>query len=246
MNCPTCFKAFTFAAIFLGLAGTGHGEATIRIFENGDDVLMTGNGTLNVDDLFFVRSEPFNGGAFNRGSVLVGETSPSPFGTRFYFGEISQPSKPYWNPSHEFISPDFDKDFGPMFGLQRDASVARNRDNVMDLLEPCISYPAPLCFPVAVSLPGDYESGELLRSKSVIPDTSIGVLGLNPGEYLFSWGSGVNADSLTLTIVPEPSFNPMHWMLILLVAFAHSRRKHARLQNGSELRFLACRFEWDS
>jgi hypothetical protein len=61
-------------------------------------------------------------------------------------------------------------------------------------------------------LPKDYVSGSPLSSTSTWDSTTIADLGLTPGSYTYTWGSGANADSATLNIgvpnisvIPEPT-----------------------------------------
>jgi len=55
-------------------------------------------------------------------------------------------------------------------------------------------------------VPQDYISGSSLLGTSTFSGQSLASLGLTEGVYTWSWGSGGNADSATLTIsaVPEP------------------------------------------
>lgn len=59
----------------------------------------------------------------------------------------------------------------------------------------------------AIYVPSDYVSGTPLASTSTWNGTTIAGLGLTPGSYIWTWGSGASADSATLNIeaVPEPS-----------------------------------------
>jgi hypothetical protein len=54
-------------------------------------------------------------------------------------------------------------------------------------------------------LPDGYSSGASLVGLSTIPGTSLASLGMTPASFVWSWGSGSSADSITLNIVPEPS-----------------------------------------
>lgn len=52
-------------------------------------------------------------------------------------------------------------------------------------------------------LPEGYISGSQLHSTAAWANTNFEELGMSPGTYTWTWGSGQNADSLTL-IIPEP------------------------------------------
>ena len=59
-----------------------------------------------------------------------------------------------------------------------------------------------------LNLPTGYRSGGPLNGSATYRNTSICSLGLAPGTYTWTWGSGSNADSLVLTIAPDPSLLP--------------------------------------
>lgn len=54
-------------------------------------------------------------------------------------------------------------------------------------------------------VPRDYVSGANLSGTATVANATIASLGLTEGIYLYTWGSGLNADSLTIDIsaVPE-------------------------------------------
>jgi hypothetical protein len=59
-------------------------------------------------------------------------------------------------------------------------------------------------------LPSDYVSGAALLGSARFDDQTIASLGFDPGTYVYTWGSGDHADSLTIKIggagtVPELS-----------------------------------------
>lgn len=57
----------------------------------------------------------------------------------------------------------------------------------------------------ALYIPTSYVSGNSFSSSSTWDATSLADLGLTPGTYVWSWGSGANADSFTINVVPEPA-----------------------------------------
>jgi len=82
------------------------------------------------------------------------------------------------------------------------------------------AYSQPLIF-----VPHEYVSGSELSGSATWDSASFASLGLKPGVYNYTWGSGAAADSLTVSIgVPEPST----WAMMLLgfagLGFAAYRR----------------------
>ena len=55
-------------------------------------------------------------------------------------------------------------------------------------------------------VPSNYVSGTPLTSSSTYTGQTFATLGFTPGTYTYTWGAGVDADSLTVTsVVPEPA-----------------------------------------
>ncbi|MBC2601612.1 PEP-CTERM sorting domain-containing protein [Puniceicoccus vermicola] len=73
-------------------------------------------------------------------------------------------------------------------------------------------------------LPSGYSSGDSLSGFSRFTNTSINDLGLSSGNYTWNWGSGANADSLTISVVPEPSaYAALAGLLTLGIAVCRRR-----------------------
>jgi hypothetical protein len=65
-----------------------------------------------------------------------------------------------------------------------------------------------------LNLPLGYVSGTPLSDTSTYLDATFASLGMTPGSYVYSWGSGDHADSLTLEIVAVPESST--WAMMLL------------------------------
>jgi len=62
-------------------------------------------------------------------------------------------------------------------------------------------------FGTELYVPENYVSGSYLSYNGVIADETYSGIGSTPGSYIYTWGSGPTADSLTINIgvVPEPA-----------------------------------------
>jgi hypothetical protein len=81
-------------------------------------------------------------------------------------------------------------------------------------------------------LPETYNSGSSLNANDVFNGQTFASLGLTPGSYVWTWGSGANADSFTLNIgaqaVPEPASLLLLGMGSLAIfSYARQRRRAA-------------------
>lgn len=56
-----------------------------------------------------------------------------------------------------------------------------------------------------LTVPAGYVSGEPLSATNIFDSATFANLGVTSGTYVWTWGSGSTADSLTLRIVPEPA-----------------------------------------
>ena len=78
-----------------------------------------------------------------------------------------------------------------------------------------------------------YVSGTPLIEGSSYIDSTFASLGMTPGTYVWSWGSGDHADTFTIKIgsvsesVPEPSTWAMMLIGLAGLAYAAARNKRA-------------------
>jgi len=86
-------------------------------------------------------------------------------------------------------------------------------------------------FSAQVFVPADYMTGDPLLSSSTYNNASFASLGVTPGTYVSTWGSGANADSFTLQIVvptaavPEPSSALLIGVLLAGLLLVHALRR---------------------
>ena len=78
-------------------------------------------------------------------------------------------------------------------------------------------------------VPVGYTSGSALSGTATFANATFSTLGVTPGAYTLHWGTGADADSVTINAVPEPS----SWLLLGLggsgLALAWWRRSRAQL-----------------
>ena len=75
----------------------------------------------------------------------------------------------------------------------------------------------PFALSPVILLPQNYASGTFLTGSSVFENQSLESLGLSVGEYTYTWGVGVHADSLTIKVGDVPELST--WTMMFL-AFA--------------------------
>jgi hypothetical protein len=81
-------------------------------------------------------------------------------------------------------------------------------------------------------VPQDYVSGSLLNSSDTWSGQTFATLGLTPGTYTWTWGTGADADFFTMNIVgsssvPEPAGIALFGMGSLAILGCAQRRRRA-------------------
>jgi hypothetical protein len=145
----------------------------LTMVESGGDVLVTGNGTVDLTGLTLQGS----GGAIAVMVPTAGELTIGGAGSIDVYTGLSSPGS-----------------FGPGGFVLPSVSAG----DIMGILN------GP-----TLLVPGSYTSGTALAGSSTFAGHSFGSLGVNPGTYVWTWGAGASADSLTLqvgpAVVPEPA-----------------------------------------
>jgi hypothetical protein len=83
----------------------------------------------------------------------------------------------------------------------------------------------------SIYVPRNYVSGRPLMSTLTWDNATFVSLGVTPGTYVWTWGSGVNAGSFTLQIgptgaAPEPATLGLMVLGLLGAGFAGRKRRH--------------------
>lgn len=85
-----------------------------------------------------------------------------------------------------------------------------------------------------IELPEGYVSGSVLTDSSTYDNQTFSSLGVTPGTYVYTFGSGATADSFTLQIgaapVPEPASALLLGLPLGLVMLLAARHRHATHQ----------------
>jgi hypothetical protein len=78
-----------------------------------------------------------------------------------------------------------------------------------------------------VFVPAAYTSGAAISDSSTWNSTTISGLGMTPGTYVWTWGSGATADSFTVVVAPEPASLTLFGIGVLSLALLLRRRRVA-------------------
>lgn len=190
----------------LGLTVMAPARAAIVLTatQSTGSVVISGGGTANLAGLSRISGGDF-ATAIEPSVSLLSMGSP-PGGLASFYGKLTGPGS-----------------FGP-------GSFTTVSDGSGDRLGITTDNGAPVLL-----VPEGYVSGTTLQgSISFNSGTTFASLGMTPGTYVWTWGSGANADSLTLRFdataapVPEPSSLVVAGVAgIALVGYAARRRKWA-------------------
>ena len=166
------------AALLLGVATTeSHAAYVVDFQQDGSNVIATGSGTLDLSALTFRTSLPNFAAVYPAAGLALVGPTTSTYTDEYSGVSFSGPA-----------------DFGS--GIDDIAATSGSGDLVG------VAYPIEV-----ILVPQGYVSGAALSDTSTWSGQSLNSLGITPGTYSWTWGSGATADSFTLTtsVVPEPA-----------------------------------------
>jgi hypothetical protein len=180
------------AAMTLLLAGTGRARASLLITfaQNGANVVASGSGSLNFLDLSFQGFDT-NTPSVNASAGLV-NLGPVPATFADYYGNITGPTS-----------------FGAGGNVLADSGTSTAPNDTGAGVDGATGQ---------LLVPGGYFAGTPFTVSATWDNTTIAGLGLTPGTYTWSWGSGANADDLQVVIPGAPTPEPASLTLLGLGA----------------------------
>lgn len=196
MNTNPLKNAFPYVALFICLASlctpSSKAAVVININEVGGDVVATSSGTINTTG-FDSQSGLTTSTGFIRGTSF----NPNWFcavGTGTSAGEVGA-----------YLISNFTNDNNDICTTSAGAMASLNSGDFVGLVSRSAGEGADVVY-----VPVGYASGDPLSGSSMWAGASFASLELNPGTYVYTWGTGETADSLTLNIgdvliPPEPS-----------------------------------------
>ncbi|HEV3257509.1 MAG TPA: PEP-CTERM sorting domain-containing protein [Gemmataceae bacterium] len=193
-------------ALLLGGTGRARAELIITFSQNGADVVANGVGSLNFLGLTFSAFD-MNPPSVNASAGLV-DLGPVPGTYADYYGNISGPTS--FGPGGNFLATSGTSTAANNTGAGVDGATGQ------------------------LLVPGGYFAGTAFTINDTWAGTTISGLGLTPGTYTWTWGSGSNADDLKVIIpggavpVPEPaSLTLLAICAVGLLGHGWRRRKRA-------------------
>jgi hypothetical protein len=170
------------SALFaFALGGTSQAGYVVNLTETGGDVVATGSGTINLTDL------SFNIGSGGFPPVIIPNVGEALFGLPGSAIDL------------------YDTPIGPAsFGSGGTEATNIGTGDYVGIISISTN---PFIDELAV--PRNYVSGSALQSTATWTGQTFASLGVTPGTYTWTWGTGANGDFFTMNIgassVPEPS-----------------------------------------
>lgn len=159
---------------YVGATGsTGATGFTVTLVESGSNVVMTASGSLNINDLTLLASStgPFGSGGIGVNSATWLISSGGQSADQ-YTGFSSVPSN---------------------FGSGSGGPASSITGDIIGI----VFNGAP---PYILTVPVGYTTGTPITASQTFSSQSFASMGLVEGSYTYAWGSGANADSLTVVI----------------------------------------------
>lgn len=200
--------------LLLGLAPTAQAAYVVTFSQDGQNVVANGSGTLDVSSLSKNGSSPSGGGMASFDYVIAGNYKALDETTGTTSTSLSAYDQ-YGTVTSESIVP------VPTSTIALSAtSGSGDTVGILDTLGSQTN----------LIVPYGYASGSALSGTATYANTTISDLGLAPGSYVWTWGTGTSADSYTLNIdaaqaVPEPSAAALLLLPLMLTGMIAARRK---------------------
>ena len=213
------------AVVVLISAMPARALVTVTVSEIGGDVVMSGSGSLNVSALTYIGGTAIPYGIDPNTSTFLVNSGPQ---TALYQGQFTLPASlgPGTASLPSLLPSTGTYGTGDSFGIAFYADVAgRTYQQVPTLF---------------VEGGSGYTNGTAISGTSTYTGQTLSSLGLTPGNYTWSWGSGATADSITMqignSVAPGPASVPGPLPILgLAAAFGFSRklRKRIKLHKGT-------------
>jgi hypothetical protein len=160
----------------------------VDLTQQGANVVASGSGAFDLTGLSFIRSL-FNAAFIWPDSALIYTGPPFPPGSEvdIYTGITTGPTS-FGSGGESFPS----SGSGDLVGIENGV------------------------FGHALFVPTGYVSDSPLSDTSTYDNQTFSGLGVTPGTYKWTWGSGADADSFTLQIGPAAVPEPSTWAMMLL------------------------------
>jgi PEP-CTERM motif len=182
------------------ISGRADAAVVINLHEVGSDVVGSASGSADLMDLTLIATTIL----FAPGEVTPrrgGATVGDPGETHFYKG-VDGPTS---------------------FGTGGQTEATAGSGDLVGVFAVSAFATSPI-----VLFPRDYMSGTSLTGSSVFENQSLESLGLDVGQHIYTWGSGADADSLTINVsVPEPSTWAMMGLGFAALGLAGFTRRRA-------------------
>ena len=179
-----------------------HAAYTVTLAQVGANVVATGSGTIDLTDLSLVVSGGLTNASVQSslGLIITGPVVDTPIDIYTGFtGPMSFGNSPSGVP-----------------GL---TSASSGSGNIVEIIGAFND----------LAVPSGYVSGNSLSDTSTYDNQTLASLEATPGIYVWTWGSGADADSFTLDVVaaavPEPASLTLFGAGFAGLAFLRRRRR---------------------